>query len=188
MIPLPGASFFYTLLKDMWSWGFPWFRGRRFQLSAKGWTVDRWYHPYEAIEKFLDEDTLWIFKEAQQSESKALSEWAKSSRISNTPEVTEAKEHERALYKQYEDARLLASGLMDNLIPEDLKELLARGDLIARGFREPFSHGAPYLTISRQEWRIMKLVWPDRAEGGGVSYIGLTIGKVGTKSFFWRGR
>jgi hypothetical protein len=56
-------------------------------------------------------------------------------------------------------------------------------------FDEPFSHGAPYLTIPRQEWLIIKLEAPDRAEGAGVGYIGLRIGKAGTKSVFrWRKR
>jgi hypothetical protein len=69
----------------------------------------------------------------------------------------------------------------------DLKEQLTRGELIARGFREPLSHGAPYLTISRHEWRVIELKLPDRAEGGGIGYVGLTIGKPGTKRLFRRG-
>jgi hypothetical protein len=74
------------------------------------------------------------------------------------------------------------------LLREDLEGQLVSGDLIARGFREPFSHGAPYLVISRNEWRIIKLEQPDRAAGGGISYIGVTIGEPGTKRLFRRGR
>jgi hypothetical protein len=70
----------------------------------------------------------------------------------------------------------------------DLKEQLTMGELIARGFREPLSHGAPYLTISRHEWRVIELKLPDRAEGGGIGYVGLTIGKPGTKRLLRRGR
>jgi hypothetical protein len=96
-----------------------------------------------------------------------------------TPEKTEA----RKLLKRYEDVKRKVEAFT-NLIYKDLDEQLVRGELIARGFREPFSHGAPYLTISRHEWRIIKLGPPDRAEGGGVSYVGLTIGKVGTSHSF----
>jgi hypothetical protein len=166
MIPVPGASFVYSLLKDIWSWGLPWFRGRRFQ--PWGWTVGRWYHPYDATEKFGDQDRLRYYKEAQLGMEKAFFECCK-----------DAKSDEK--YKQYKDAKLQVEGF-DDLIREDLNELLARGELIARGFREPFSHGAPYLTISRHEWLIIELVPLDRAEGGGVSYIGLRIGKAGTRS------
>ena len=65
---------------------------------------------------------------------------------------------------------------------------LRRGELIARGFREPLSPGAPYRPISWHEWRVMELKLPDRAEGGGIGYVGLTIGKPGTRRLFRRGR
>jgi hypothetical protein len=170
MIPLPGASFVYTLLKDIWSWRLS--RGARYQLWARGWTVGHWYHPYDAAQKFGDQEYFRFYNEAQQEDTKAYIEWC-----GNTGDD--------ALYKQWKDAKGKTEGY-DNLIREDLDERLARGELIARGFREPFSHGAPYLTISRHEWLIIKLVSPDRAEGGGVSYIGLRIGKAGTRSVFRR--
>jgi hypothetical protein len=68
------------------------------------------------------------------------------------------------------------------------RDSLHGGELIARGFAEPSSHGAPYLTISRHEWQILKLdpQGDQAARGGGVGYIGLTIGKPGTRSFFRR--
>src|SRR5258707_277947 len=80
MIPLPGASFVYSLLKDAAKAGLPWFRGRRFQLWAKGWTVGRWYHPYDAAEKFGDQDYFQYWKEAQQEKDKAYFAWCKSYR------------------------------------------------------------------------------------------------------------
>jgi hypothetical protein len=171
MISFPGASFVYTLLKD----GLSWFRGRRFQLWAKGWTVDRWYDQSQAYEKFGDQDWLRYYKQEQE---KASVEWGKAPRRAEdyySPHPTIS-----TIYRQCEDKM----AQYDFLIREDLHERLARGELIARGFREPFSHGAPYLTISRHEWLIIKLVYPDRAEGGGVSYIGVTIGKAGTRSIF----
>jgi hypothetical protein len=170
MIPFPGASFVYSLLKDIWSWGFSRFRARRFQLWARGWTVGRWYHPYEAYEKFGDQDWLRYYNQEQE---KAFVEFGKDHGREYLP---------HAISREYEDK----IRQYDHLIREDLHERLARGELIARGFREPFSHGAPYLTISRHEWLIIKWVEPDRAEGGGVSYIGLTIGKAGTRSIFRR--
>jgi hypothetical protein len=120
----------------------------------------------------------------RQQNTTAYTEWAKEEGyyLSETPE---APEHVRKLYKQYLDTKPQVEAY-NNLIREDLNERLARGELIAKGFQEPFSHGAPYLTIARHEWLILKLVWPDRAQGGGASYIGLTIGKAGTRSIFRR--
>jgi hypothetical protein len=154
----------------------PWFRGRRFQLWARVWTVDHWYPAADAPGKFGDQDILRHFNEVQQKKTSAFLEWSKGYTISKTPLQED---------KQY----LLTKAQVErygNLIREDLNEQLARGELIAKGFREPFSHGAPYTTISRHEWLVIKLVPPDHAQGGGVSYIGLTIGKAGTRSIFRR--
>jgi hypothetical protein len=206
MIPLPGASFVYSLLKDIWSW-LTGLRGRRllpalFQstvASTKGWTVDHWHHPVEAFLKFGDQDWLRDRKEAEKERDKAEAERRKGVTIGDrrispywslgvpqTPEEAEARKCFSSLEQRYTDAQRKVDFLA-KMINEDLTEQLARGELMARGFRAPFSHGAPYLTISRHEWRIIKLDAPtDRAEGGGVSYVGLTIGKAGTKSFLRR--
>jgi hypothetical protein len=101
-----------------------------------------------------------------------------------TPEELEAREQ----FHQQDEVESRRMAAVDQWINEDLNRRLATGELVARGFREPFSHGAPYLTISRHEWKIIRLEPPDRAQGGGVSYVGLTIGRVGTKSFFRRRR
>jgi hypothetical protein len=48
-------------------------------------------------------------------------------------------------------------------------------------------HGAPYLPISRSEWLILHLdVQEGTAEGEGIKYVGMTIGRTGTKLFFQR--
>jgi hypothetical protein len=156
VIPLPGVNFVYSVLKDLAKGGLTWLRGRSLQLWARGWTVDDWYHPYDAAEKFGDQFYFQSWRKAYDTGG--------------------------------EDAMGQAEGY-ERLIREDLNERLVRGELIARGFREPFSHGAPYLTISRHEWLIIKLVpLDDRAQGGGVSYIALRIGKAGTRSIFRRHR
>jgi hypothetical protein len=173
MIPLPGASFVYSLLKDVGNWSLTRLRGRRVQLWAKGWTVGDWYPPALAAEKFGDQDRLQHRKNAQQQLEKV---WA---------ERDELWDDVLDFNKRYEDAQGTVD-LFTDLICEDLRQRLARGELIARGFREPFAPGAPYLTISRHEWRIIKLDLPDRAEGSDAGYVGLTIGKVGTKSLFRR--
>ena len=114
---------------------------------------------------------------------KAGVEWAKVyEAMPETPEELEAREQ----FHQQDEVESRRMAAVDQWINEDLNRRLAAGELIARGFREPFSHGAPYLTISRHEWKIIRLEPPDRAQGGGVSYVGLTIGRVGTKSFFRR--
>jgi hypothetical protein len=110
MMPFPGASFVYSLLKDIWSWGLPWFRGRRFQLWARGWTVDHWYPAADAPGKFGDQDLLRHFNEVQQKKMKAFREWVKGYPISKTP-FEEDKQYE--LTKAQEER-------YDNLIREDL--------------------------------------------------------------------
>jgi hypothetical protein len=167
-IPLPGASFLYSLLKD----GVSWLRGRRLLRADafRRWTVDQWYQPEWAVDEFVDPDWLRQRAEAYRECTKAWDTWANGST------------RDEALYE--EAKRKLDS--WDGLIREALNNQLVRGELVARGFREPFSHGASYLTISRHEWRIIKVEWPDRATGGGVTYIGVTIGKPGTKRFFSR--
>jgi hypothetical protein len=200
MIPLPGSGFVYSLLKDVRNWGLTRLRGRRLTVAgARGWTVDQWYHPAEAVKEFGDQNLLQLREEAEQRRDEALAERGegitigdrpippyRSPEVPETPEEAEARKRFSALDQQYDDTRRKVDALT-YLIREDLIARLTRGELIARGFREPFSHGAPYLTISRHEWRVIGLQLADRAgDGGGVSYVGLTIGKVGTKSLFWR--
>lgn len=70
------------------------------------------------------------------------------------------------------------------MIP-DLTDLLLEGELVARGYCYPMAHGAPYLPIARSEWLILRLDIGDRsAEGEGIKYVGLTIGRPNTKLFF----
>jgi hypothetical protein len=62
---------------------------------------------------------------------------------------------------------------------------LVSGELVARGFREPFSHDAPYFTIPRHHWRVLQLErGSERAGGGGVAYAGITIGKPARNASF----
>jgi hypothetical protein len=176
MIPLPG--FAYSVLKDIWG-GLTRLRGRRLQLRAIGWTVDQWYHPALAAEKFGNRDLLQHLEDAKVAVER---EWAKYREDWQDPEK-DLRETVRAFNA---DAEREVDRVTD-LLYGDLRQRLIRGELIARGFREPFSDGPPYRAIPCHEWRIIELVEPrDRAEGGGVAYIGLTIGKVGTKSIFGR--
>jgi hypothetical protein len=167
-IPLPGGSFAYSLVKDLWGWV-----STRLQcgllrstfLGAKAWTVDEWHSAAWAEIHFANPDL-----------SRKLEELA--------PELRKDKEGT----PRYEEANRHATALQMS-IESDLNDQLVRGKLIARGFREPFTPSAHYLTISRHEWRVLKLdAWSDRVEGGGVSYIGVTIGRAGTKRFFRRAR
>jgi len=172
-IPLPGAGLVYSLFKDVWSR----LQGLRLPHAEafQRWTVDQWYHPTAAIDQFGDQDLVARRDEAHREANRLWKEVP--SGVGITPEEYTSARH-RA------DHASQRVGALGALLQEGLKARLVNGELIARGFREPFSHGAPYLTISRHEWRIIKLEPPDRAAGGSVSYVGLTIGKVGTKSFF----
>jgi hypothetical protein len=201
-IPLPGTSFLYSLLKDVGRWCWPKLHGYRLPRVAafQQWTVDQWYRPYDAIQRFGDQGWVQRRNEARNEQSRlaaALHEhrckfgegWAPD--VADTPAVAEAKERERALHEQWEAANSEFDHF-DYLLSEDLHDRLLSGELIARGFNEPFAHGAPYLTISRHEWLIINLqdqpITPVRAEGNGISYIGITIGKPGTKRLFGCGR
>jgi hypothetical protein len=147
--------------------------------SAKAWTVKEWHHPYAAVREFGDRRWLQLREEGSKECGELLAE------VQRAPPETR-----KETYPKYEgqlDEMKREGDAYTSILLEDLQEKLLRGQLIARGFGEPFLHGAPYLTISRHEWRIIELELPARAQGGGVSYVGLTIGKVGTKSFFRRG-
>jgi hypothetical protein len=101
-------------------------------------------------------------------------------------EEPEARERFLAFDKQYKEAKLTADALTD-VIMADLHNQLVRGELIARGFRKPFALGAPYVTISRHEWHVLNLNELSDASAEGVGYVGLRIGKAGTKRFFRKG-
>jgi hypothetical protein len=173
---LPSAGFVYSLLKDIWNSGSTRLRGRRFQTWARGWTVDHWCDLASAAEEFGDQELVGRRQEVWQRREdvwEAMHEQVIGSDVY------------KELKRQYEGEQQTAD-LFTNLIYIDLREQLARGELTARGFREPHSHGVPSLTIRREEWPIIMLEPPDRAEGAGIGYVGLTIGKVGTKSLFRR--
>jgi hypothetical protein len=169
----------------------------------RGRTVGHWYDPVTALEQFGDQEWVRRSKEARQREDAAYAELlslnaqTRSRTVvptspltaEETPEEAEAREHIRRLQQRKHDAYQEARTLTD-LLMEDLQEQLARGELIARGFTEPSSPGAPYLTISRHEWQILKLNLQGgpAARGWGVGYVGLTIGKPGIRSFFRRRR
>jgi hypothetical protein len=139
-------------------------------------TVDRWYPLDAAIREFGDPELVDDSAKAHQKWWQLFTEQATGAEL-NQADLEEATEQDNYLRE-----RLL----------EDLRDRLTFGELIARGFREPISHGAPYLTISQHEWRVIELQRPeyvdgDRAAGGGIAYVGLTIGKPGTKRLFRRG-
>jgi hypothetical protein len=163
---------------------------------AKGWTVDEWYSPFSAVTALGDPDWLQRLREAEQRREKARAERDKLSpnyhygfplfgEEPEEPEEPETRERFLALDEQYKEAKLTADAAT-SVIMADLQNQLIRGELIARGFREPFAQGAPYLTISRHEWHVIRLEEFYGASGGGVTYIGLTIGRAGTKRFFRR--
>jgi hypothetical protein len=181
MLPLPGPGFFYSLLKDLGRLSLGRLRGRSLPRAEafRRWTVDQWYPASTAIREFADQDLVRRSDKANQ-EANQLWEEALGITWEAYPEAYKAS---RA---QANDATIRADALYE-LLREGLECQLLNGDLIARGFAEPYVHRAPYLTISRHAWRVIKLEAPEtRAAGGGISYIGVTIGKPGTKRFLWR--
>ena len=166
MQPLP-------LLKDLWSL----LRDRRLLHAEvlRQLTVDEWYHPSVAISEFADPQLLGAREIADQEAARI--NWPSGAGMSP--------EEYRSARARAESVQARADSL-HKLVTENIEGRLVSGELIARGFREPFSHGAPYHTISQHEWRVLKLELPDHAVGGGITYIGLTIGKAGTWQFFPR--
>jgi hypothetical protein len=181
MLPLPGPGFFYSLLKDVGRLSLGRLRSRSLPRAEafRRWTVDQWYPPSTAIREFADQDLARRSDKANQ-EADLLRDEAMGMTWEQYPEAYKAASAEA------NDATIRADALYE-LLKGDLEYQLLNGDLIARGFAEPHSHRAPYLTICRHEWRVIKLEPPEnRAAGGGVSYIGVTIGKPGTKRFLCR--
>jgi hypothetical protein len=176
-IPLAGAGFIYSLVKDVGRWSLSRLQGRHLPRidGFRRWTVDQWYVPWTALYLFLDQD---LMEESKAAAEEANRMWeALPSGAGMTPE-----EYRSA--KAQADKALVRANTLRALAWEELQKRLANGELMARGFREPLSHGAPYLTISRHEWRVIKLEPPDRAAGGGIAYAGLMIGKPGSKRLF----
>jgi hypothetical protein len=142
------------------------------------WTVDQWYEPFAAIREFADQDLLGRSDNADEEHRRLGDELPSGAGMT-------AEEYKNA--RDQADRASVRVRALRALLQEDLERQLVSGDLIARGFREPFTHGAPYLTISRNEWRIIKLEPPSHATGGGVSYVGLTIGRPGARRFLGSG-
>ena len=163
----------YSLLKDFWSL----LRERRLPHAEvfRQLTVDEWHHPSVAIRAFADPELLRGREIADQE----------AARIERPSGAGMSPEGYRSARARAESVQARADNL-HKLVTENIEGQLVSGELIARGFREPFSHGAPYHTISQHEWRVLKLELPDHAVGGGITYIGLTIGKAGTWQFFPR--
>jgi hypothetical protein len=197
-IPLPGAGFVYSLVKDVGRWSLSRLQGRHV-LRIDGfrrWTVDQWCVPWTALYLFADQD---LVEESKAAAEDANRMWEEANRMwevlpsgaGMTPEeygsAKALADKAKALAdkaKALADKALVRADTLRALAWEELEKQLANGEPIARGFREPLSHGAPYLTISRHEWMVIKLEPPDRAAGGGIAYVGLMIGKPGTKRLF----
>jgi hypothetical protein len=182
----PGASFLYSAFKDVWRAASSRWRGRNVLRAEafRRWTVDQLCEPIEAIRAFADQDLVEQSDEAHQEADGLWMQLPLDDRLMS--------EEYRSARTLAEDANTRAKAL-GAVLRENLEAQLVSGELIARGFREPFSHGAPYLTISRQEWRIIKLdpsnpggTYVAAAAGSGVAYVGLTIGRPGTKRFLRR--
>jgi hypothetical protein len=165
---------------------------------ARGWTVAEWHSPYSVVEVFGDRDLLKRRSEAWERRKNAWVEQQKLSPSFNAddpdgpfmtleePQGPKARERFLALDRMYEEANTDGEAF-DGLLRAGIHIRLLSGELIARGFREPFTHGAPYLTISRHEWHIIRLEeGSTRAVGNGVAYVGVTIGKPGTRRFLRR--
>jgi hypothetical protein len=158
--------------------------------GARGWTVAEWRSPDEAMSEFGEADLLRCLNEALDRADEARAERDKlAARKSDLDKLQqEDRVRFRAFNQQYEAATSEANSC-NSLLKGGLQGQLVRGELVARGFREPFTYDTPYLTISRHQWRIISIPddWSDRAEGAGVAYNGLAIGKPGTKGIFRRG-
>jgi hypothetical protein len=108
MIPIPGASFVYSLLKDVGSWGLTRLRERRFSHVFQGWTVDQWCRPDLAIEEFGNQDWVRARKEAEQRRKEARVTLDELDLYLGEPE-------DREIYELYEDLERTAEIFTDIL-------------------------------------------------------------------------
>jgi len=149
-----------------------WFSWDRVSQRCRSWTVLEWLEPYDAVIQFGDQSIASKVVEARV---------ALATLTFGYPSTEEQR-------KQYDPLKLRAnletSVLLRNIIP-----LLLKGSLVAKGFRCPMVHDAPYLPITCSEWLILYLDINDGgAEGEGIKYAGITIGKARTKRLFQRCR
>jgi len=147
-----------------------WFSWDRVSQRCRSWTVLEWLEPYDAVIKFGDP---------------SIASRVVATRVAlatcGYPNTEEQRTHYDPLKLR---ADLETSVLLTNIIP-----FLLNGSLVAKGYRNPMVHGAPYLPIARSEWLILQLdIDRSSAEGEGIKYVGMTIGKSGTKRFFQRCR
>ena len=152
------------LLRDLARWG-SW---ERISQRYRSWTVREWLEPYNALTQFGNQSTAAELI-ALRSKLHAI----------GYPITEEQEKRYKPLYLEY-------TAKTSELVYE-LTTLVLEGALVVKGYRSPMIHGAPYLPISRSEWLILHLdVQEGTAEGEGIKYVGMTIGRTGTKLFFQR--
>jgi hypothetical protein len=69
-----------------------------------------------------------------------------------------------------------------NLLRYKLESDLRLKRLVARGFVAPFTPSSPRVVIPHEHWSILRLsLKTDTAEGAGVRYLSVEIGRVGSR-------
>jgi hypothetical protein len=148
---------------------------------TRGWTVAERHSPFSVVEVYGEQGYLQRRNEARKQRQKA---WVEQYKLSPSfdaenpegdfvdieePQESEARERFLALGRTYYEANV-QSNAFEDLLWSGIHIKLVSGELVARGFREPFSYDAPYFTIPRHHWRVLRLQrMTERAEGEGVA-------------------
>jgi hypothetical protein len=147
-----------------------WFSWDRISQRCRSWSVLEWLEPWDAAIKFGEQSIV----------SKVVETNTALRALGYLYPSTEEQ------HKEYDplaaDINRQTSFLIGNITT-----LLLNGPLVAKGYRHPMIHDAPYLPVKCSEWRILRLdIDEGSAEGEGIKYVGMTIGKADTKHFFQR--
>ncbi|HLY04304.1 MAG TPA: hypothetical protein VKR31_01010 [Rhizomicrobium sp.] len=158
--------------------------------TLSGTDTTEWFAPSDAIDKFVDKDLTngrdtaikWLIEapETKRLAEKQLREF-EASAGPDTPDTPEIAATRRRLQVSQMQLRIGDDDLRFywREIRRDLQERLAKGELIAKGFKSPHVADASEIIIPAAEWRFLQVNPKDAtATGAGVEYVGIAIAKV----------
>lgn len=157
------------------------FSWRQLCQRYRAWSVLEWWDPGDgvyAFGPFEDTSRLYDLEDAQRANVKA------AGGITYAILTPEIQVKIRKLEIEFED-REKEIALLRDKIWKGVQSKLQSCSLIARGFTFPHVHRAPYLVIPPEEWKLLSVdFFTNEAEGYGIKYIAVEIGRVGEKAWF----
>jgi hypothetical protein len=165
----------FSLLREI-ARNFSW---RQLCQRYKAWTVQEWVTPAQSLFFFGDvknSGRLYGLEEAQCVNCQAQKDIVYAIL---TPEVSAKLQKLDAEFQEREKEAAALREKLWNAI--DFK--LEYGNLLARGFKYPHVHREPRLLIPPEEWKLLTVDYAtDEAEGYGIKYIAVEIGRPGDRA------